>query len=377
MNNNTFGLPDEMQLQYDAAQLGNLMRGGGLQDSSLGKRKSDATTSANNKKAAKPVLTNERREERNAREKDRSLKITTQIHELRNLLSVGGVIVPKGTKSTILAECANYIRLLQQHQVQSEMDKAQLVQEVQRIGNGAIGDEAAYAIRHAASQNGVSSLTSLPDGPVQSSVDPQQQAADPAAMPSDILADSEYRYVFNSCSVGMAIATMGGSFIDCNLAFTQLSSYTKDELKAMTIFNVTSRDDLQGAFDMMSQLITPPGGLDADGNNIDEPKTQSPVILRSAIRHRSDLGLSVSLIRGEDGVARYFNVTLVKLPPSTPMDGSLGSTKPVPATAEMTPEAAASEALNIIKQPPTTQPEGDEKQNAAALGLGAPQYTAG
>ena len=29
MNNNTFGLPDEMQLQYDAAQLGNLMRGGG------------------------------------------------------------------------------------------------------------------------------------------------------------------------------------------------------------------------------------------------------------------------------------------------------------------------------------------------------------
>ena len=41
-------------------------------------------------------------------------------------------------------------------------------------------------------------------------------------------------------------------------------------------------------------------------------------------------------------------------------------------------EAAASEALNMIKQPPTTQPEGDEKQNAAALGLSAaPQYTAG
>ena len=285
----------------------------------------------------------------------------------------------QGTKSTILAECANYIRLLQQHQVQSEMDKAQLVQEVQRIGNGAIGDKAAYAIRHAASQNGVSSLTNLPDGPVQSSVDPQQQQADPNAMPSDILADSEYRFVFNSCSVGMAIATMGGSFIDCNLAFTQLSSYTKDELKAMTIFNVTSRDDLQGAFDMMSQLITPPtGGLDADGNNIDEPKAQSPVILRSAIRHRSDLGLSVSLIRGEDGVARYFNVTLVKLPPSAPMSGSLSSTKPVPATAEMSPEAAASEASNIISQAPSTQPEGDEKQNAAALGLGAaPQYTAG
>lgn len=43
----------------------------------------------------KKPLTNERREERNLREKERSLKITQQIHELRSLLSAGGVIVPK------------------------------------------------------------------------------------------------------------------------------------------------------------------------------------------------------------------------------------------------------------------------------------------
>ena len=54
-----------------------------------------ADTSSTNNKKEKPVLTNERREERNMREKERSLKITQQIHELRNLLSVGGVIVPK------------------------------------------------------------------------------------------------------------------------------------------------------------------------------------------------------------------------------------------------------------------------------------------
>ena len=47
-----------------------------------------------NKNAKKP-LTNERREDRNMREKERSLKITNQIQELRNLLSMGGVIVPK------------------------------------------------------------------------------------------------------------------------------------------------------------------------------------------------------------------------------------------------------------------------------------------
>ncbi|KAL7550428.1 hypothetical protein ACHAWF_013669 [Thalassiosira exigua] len=285
------------------------------------------------------------------------------------------------------------------------MDKAQLVQEVQRIGNGAIGEKAAYAIRHAAAQNGVSSLANLPEGG-PASTDPQQPQA-PTDPLSDNLGDREYRSVFNSCSVGIAIATMGGSFIDCNLAFTQLSSYTKRELKAMTIFNITSRDDLQGAFDMMSQLITPAscgGELNADGgggggNGADDGSggggsKQSPVILRSAIRHRSDLGLSVSLIRGEDGIARYFNVTLVKLPPS-PLGGMGGPTtvgmgRPIPATAEMGQPAALP---NAVPQPQMQQLGGFMPQSAAMhpaptagagvmkqqgfQGLHTPQYTAG
>lgn len=383
---------------YDAAEaavakLGSIMEGqrGAPAPAPMAslKRKPESPPSAEmgaESKKKKP-LTNERREERNLREKERSLKITQQIHELRNLLSLGGVIVPKGTKSTILTEAANYIRLLQQQQYRSEMDKAQLVQEVQRIGNGAIGEKAAFAIRHAAAQNGVSSMANLPDGPIQSA-EPQQPASSEM---SDTLGDREYRCVFNSCSVGMAIATMGGSFIDCNLAFTELSSYTKQELKAMTIFNITSREDLQGAFDMMSHLITPPtGGLDADGNSIeDSSKLQSPVILRSAIRHRSDLGLSVSLIRGEDGVARYFNVTLVKLPPASL---GLGGLKPVPATAEMSPQEVPGQQqqrLNVIQQTqqPTamgqatlgmvpTQQLGDVNKQVYP-GMNAPQYTAG
>ena len=62
-----------------------------------------------------------KREERNAREKERSFRISKQIGELRSLLSSGGVIVPKGTKSSVLTEAANYIRLLQQHHYSSEM----------------------------------------------------------------------------------------------------------------------------------------------------------------------------------------------------------------------------------------------------------------
>jgi PAS domain S-box-containing protein len=251
------------------------------------------------------------------------------------------------------------------------MDKAQLVHEVQRIGNGAIGEKATFATQHAAAQSGVSYMTNLPE-----TADPQQSVGNASDQSSDNLGDREYRYVFNSCSVGMAIATMGGSFIDCNQAFTQLSSYSKRELRAMTIFNITSREDLQGAFDMMSQLITPPtGGLDADGNSIEDGKTQAPVVLRSAIRHRSDLGLSVSLIRGDDGVARNFNVTLVEMPQS-PM--GLGGFKPVPATVETSPDIPVGLRLNVVQQtsmPMQSQPEQVSKQNY--LGLHTPQYTAG
>lgn len=63
-------------------------------DGGAKRKPDDALSSAGSNKKKKP-LTNERREERNLREKERSLKITNQIQELRDLLSMGGVIVPK------------------------------------------------------------------------------------------------------------------------------------------------------------------------------------------------------------------------------------------------------------------------------------------
>ena len=72
-------------------------------------------------RSKKKRINDVKREERNAREKERSYRITSQINELRNLLSTGGVIVPKGTKNAVLSEAANYIRVLQQHQFKSEM----------------------------------------------------------------------------------------------------------------------------------------------------------------------------------------------------------------------------------------------------------------
>ena len=119
-----------------------------------------------------------------------------------------------------------------------------------------------------------------------------------------------------------AIASMGGAFIDCNRLFCQLSNYTKQEVCSMTIFNLTARQDLQHAFDLISQMLSAPP--DPSGSN---PSTAC--VLRGSLKNRNDLGLQVALIKGDDGVAKCFCVSLV-LNPSSPFDTG----RPVLATVE-------------------------------------------
>ena len=140
-----------------------------------------------------------------------------------------------------------------------------------------------------------------------------------------------------------AIASMGGAFIDCNNLFCQLSNYTKQEVCSMTVFNLTSRLDLQHAFDLISRMISPP--LEGQG--------PQPCVLRGSLKNRQDIGLSVALVKGEGGVSKCFCVTLIKNPAS-PFD-----TSPlVPATAEM-----------IIGTSPLSKEDGNMNSS--------PAYTAG
>jgi len=244
------------------------------------------------------------------------------------------VIVPKGTKSSVLTEAANYIRMLQQHQYRSEIDRHQLVQQVQRIGGGALGQQAAQAVRHVAAQNGVWSLGSFGGVPPKSAMMYHQPNAAPSAPGvaiaeeapssnsgslSNKIEETDYRHVFNSCTIGMAIASMGGAFIDCNKFFCQISNYTKQEICSLTVFNLTARQDLQSAFDLISQMLSAP---------LDPTVINTSCVLRGALKHRQDVGLSVKLIKANDGVAKCFCVTLIQNPTS-PFDMS----RPLPAVA--------------------------------------------
>lgn len=130
------------------------------------------TVGSSNKRDHKSVPL-AKRKERNAREKDRSFRIAQQIDELRMVLSSGGVVVPKGTKSHVLTEAAKYIQMLQQKQSQSEIERQNLIQQLLRIGSGALGPDAALAIRQAAQQHGIFHLAQFDPLPPSTCADPR------------------------------------------------------------------------------------------------------------------------------------------------------------------------------------------------------------
>ena len=278
--------------------------------SSSGPKPGRPPSSGNAGKGGKAGVSNDpnRRAERNAREKERSGRIAKQIDDLRTLLSRGGVVVSKGTKSSVLTEAANYIHLLQQQQAQWDMDRQALMAQMTQIGLAPGGPTNPQALQQQLQAlSGVQPLVGgLPGQPTQTQLPPQGTNFN-AITPND------YKFIFDNSSVGMAIASLGGAFIDCNSIFCLLSDYTREEVTSMTIFNMTDRRDLQHAFDLISQMITPT--LDNSSGMMSDPfgSDKSSVVLRGAMKKPTDLGLSISLIKGEHGIAKCFCITLVRI----------------------------------------------------------------
>ena len=90
------------------------------------------------------------------------------------------------------------------------------------IGGGALGPQAATAVRHVAAQNGVWSLGNfggMPpksammyhqpgggasnDSTVQQQQQQQQQLSQDGSVLPNMIEEPDYRFVFNSCTVGM------------------------------------------------------------------------------------------------------------------------------------------------------------------------------
>jgi PAS domain-containing protein len=248
---------------------------------------------------------------------------------------------------------------------------------MQLIGSGMHGPKAAVAVRQTAAQQGVWSLGNFGGMPPQaivssilpmqqiSSSSPQQQQPTPQPTPCDAshptkIDDGDYRSIFNSCGVGIAIASMGGGFVDCNPLFCSVSNYTKQELCAQTIFNLTERQDLQRAFDMICRMLAP------TSTTTQEQQQPEIVVLRGAMKNRGGVGLGVSLVKGENGIPKCFCVTLVKNPSSSDLD-DMTKRKPIPIACDQI----------FLQQAAAAQSGHDFSSKSNNMAGFAPTFTAG
>lgn len=173
-----------------------------------------------------------------------------------------------------------------------------LALEVQGIARGRAGEEAARALQHAAAKNGVQAA--LASARKILHVVPNDDDPKSILVPAEannginiVVADA-----FEHAPVGTAIASMGGSILDCNACFRRCSNITREELCKLTVFNLIARDQLQGAFSQLSEMLTP------DDNGC----PQKSLVFQSTFSKNA--GLRISFINDNEGKKQLICITL-------------------------------------------------------------------
>lgn len=362
-----------------------------------------------------------KRVERNAREKERSGKINDQFNELKDLLAQNGIVVPKGTKGSILGITHQYILALQQAQRQKEQDTFSLQQQVEAIAKGSMGSEASRALFHSAQKQGLAlDPTMAPPGVFLAS-SPQQQeqqqqevpSSPPVYNPLTSVGEADYPSVWHKCPAAMAMATLGGTFVDCNQVFCELLQCSKAELCQLSIFHLLnnntadsgnnpgstgcSKADLRFAFDQISQLLekvnskSGSGSSSSSGEDDGSGKSSvsslssspsSPVALRGSVQGQEHLGLAISMIKSnaKDSGAKHHHlcVTITRRPLG---DSNNSENKIiVPATLENVAGAASGGSMaspSTSSAASASTPGSFKKPHLQGLTATAPQYAIG
>uniref|UniRef100_A0A7S1VS59 BHLH domain-containing protein n=1 Tax=Grammatophora oceanica TaxID=210454 RepID=A0A7S1VS59_9STRA len=309
-----------------------------------------------------------RKEKKNQREKERAFRLSQQICSLKEVLVKSGVVDESATKSAVLAEAASYIQTLEEEKRQAQLQRNQSLRNVNErttrmetpsrpygfpVGAAATISQSVAAQsqpsfarlsslseEHSAAQQlaGLATMamaaapkrkTEQPLTATQSALNKATNAAlHQAVITNPLLAargaamsasleehirasEADYVTVFESCPFPMAIANLGGKFLDCNKLFRQCTGHANGEdLLAMTFFNLTHRQDLQVAFDSLSRMITSPLvalGL-APGNNLNGSSDTFTVMGTTPNK-----GLRIDAIKNAQGTLRCLCILLIDM----------------------------------------------------------------
>jgi PAS domain-containing protein len=214
-----------------------------------------------------------RRHDRNAREQQRSHRITEQIDNLKEVL--GEANVPfKPDKFSTLVTVSDYIIQLQAKSAMLDAEHKKLIDTISKT-NEVMNDRSG-------------AVPNKSDGSGNTSEDKSQTTED-----DDNLfgLNVDYRSVFARCGVPLAVLSIDGRFLDCNDEFERLTGHTRDELlpleslettvpdvassdgaageasqiantqshaRNLSLFNLLGRESMEGAFMAMSEMLKHP-----------------------------------------------------------------------------------------------------------------------
>ncbi|GAB5033803.1 Hypothetical protein NocV09_01501180 [Nannochloropsis oceanica] len=214
------------------------------------------------------VSNGKRKQDRNAREQKRSLKISQQIGHLKTVLEKEGRKVKKNSKMAILLSVEDYIKELEEEVAGMTMrwegkEEGREDEEAEYGGFGAgdgittVAAGAAVARREREEEernnwNGVSGCARVVTG--------VREGAEEREVASGV----GYQLLFKQVSTPLAVASVDGKLIDANVRFEMASGYSKEELLRLTFFNLVSPEDLQTTFAAIARMINQGGEEDED-----------------------------------------------------------------------------------------------------------------
>jgi PAS domain-containing protein len=167
---------------------------------------------------------------RNIREQQRSFKISKQIDQLKELLQSSGFRLEKSSKTSVLAGVAEYVKELQT--------------KSQEIDNG---------FRRVILQSDVD-VADLEQQEIETGTEIEIEK-NPFLLDREDLADCQFREIFYSSPIPLALTDKEGRFLDCNQPFLEVASLSKELLEASTLFSLVEPSSLLDAYSSVATLL--------------------------------------------------------------------------------------------------------------------------
>ena len=164
-----------------------------------------------------------RRQDRNLREQQRSHRITAQIEELRTILS-SAQVRHKPDKFSTLVTIGDYIKQLQQRSAMLDAEHKKLIDTISRTNELANEPHLPDGAVSRSCSSGPEALTSISgqSGPGVSDIYNEDELV--------FVRNVDYQSIFFKCGIPLAVASIDGRFLDCNVEFENVSGYKRGEL---------------------------------------------------------------------------------------------------------------------------------------------------